>query len=138
MGSSVGAGCEAAGIAWVSNSSSGPLSLDEEKGVGDPPSTGSGVRLELDRMTDSITCWSWILSSLRIRFRWTAALRGMMGDGDDGGEKVVMREKIRWSLSNVSLSSCDESIGRQRHKVGTTKVHSETRHTVVGDPRSYF
>lgn len=55
----------------------------------------------------------------------------MSGGGDVDGEKVVMSERIKWSLSNVSLSSCDESIGRQRHKVGMTKVHSETRHTVV-------
>lgn len=62
----------------------------------------------------------------------------MSSGGDVDGEKVVMSERIKWSLSNVSLSSCDESIGRQRYKVGMTKVHSETRHTVVGDPRSYF
>lgn len=60
----------------------GVLLFDEEA-VGNLASTGSGVRLESDRLTDSRTCLSWILSSLRRRFRWTAALRGMVDDSDD-------------------------------------------------------
>ena len=36
----------------------------------------------------------------------------MMGDGDDGGEKVVMRERIQWTLSDLSLSCYEYTIGR--------------------------